>query len=376
MSQHGTEATRAALGGQISYAQSWKDPAVLLGGLRVNADDDVLSVCASGDNSFALAIAGARSVTAIDLSGPQIALAKLKLAGAKHLNLARFHSLLGLSGLGQRIYLYHLLRPHLDEATVAFWDANEALIREGLLGCGKFEHYLSLFRDRMLPLVHRQSTVDEFLDLADLDAQRKFFAERWNNRRWRALFRVFFSQTVMARSGRSAAQFAHVEGAVSGAFLERTSHVMQEIPIASNPYLQWILAGKYRDLEHSQPYLSAEGHKALGIAADRIEFVHDDLITHLAGVEAGTYSAFNLSDVPEYLSEAESETLLRACVAASGVGARLAYWNLLVPRWRPPSMAKMLSRDTALGERLIRQDRAFVYGAFQVETVECSTFSH
>ena len=51
------------------------------------------------------------------------------------------------------------------------------------------------------------------------------------------------------------------------------------------------------------------------------------------------------------------------------MGARIGYWNLLVPRWRPESMAKMLDRDVDLGEELIRADRAFFYGAFQVETV-------
>ena len=61
---------------------------MLQAGLQVGPDDDVLSICASGDNSFALAIAGARSVTAIDLSAPQIALAKLKLAAANTLSRA------------------------------------------------------------------------------------------------------------------------------------------------------------------------------------------------------------------------------------------------------------------------------------------------
>ena len=104
-------------------------------------------------------------------------------------------------------------------------------------------------------------------------------------------------------------------------------------------------------------------------AAHRIEFVHEDLVSHLERVGAGTYTAFNLSDVPEYLSEGETERLLGAAVGASGSGARLAYWNLLVPRHRPNSMADRIDRNQALGERLIATDRAFVYGAFQVETV-------
>ena len=50
-------------------------------------------------------------------------------------------------------------------------------------------------------------------------------------------------------------------------------------------------------------------------------------------------------------------------------GARIAYWNLLVPRSRPESLADRIARDVGLGERLLARDRAFVYGGFQVETV-------
>lgn len=365
----GTEATREALGERISYAQSWEDPRILQAGLRVGSEDDVLSICASGDNSFALAIAGARSVTAIDLSAPQIALAKLKLVAATQFDLERFRSFLGVDQMGQRVFLYHELRPHLDEATRDFWDEREVWIRTGLTACGKFEGYLSLFREKMLPLVHRRKTIDAFLACETLEEQHAFFHKRWDSWRWRALFRIFFSRAVMARRGRSRAQFAHVEGSVSDSFLERTEHVMTALPIDDNPFLQWILTGTVSDLNRGQPYFSEEGHRKLKAAADRIRFVHEDLLAHFKSSPPGTYSAFNLSDVPEYLSEEETEALLRAVVGCARPGARVAYWNLLVPRCRPDSMKDVLERDTALGAKLIREDRAFVYGAFQVETV-------
>ena len=202
-----------------------------------------------------------------------------------------------------------------------------------------------------------------------LEEQHRFFNEKWDCWRWRTLFRVFFSQAVMQRSGRSAAQFAHVEGPVSKAFMARAEHALTGLKVSNNPFRQWMLQGQYQDVENSQPYLSTEGHAALVAAADSIEFVHDDLVGHLQSCEPGKYSAFNLSDVPEYLSEEETEQLLQACVSAARPGARLAYWNLLVPRYRPDSMAHILDRDEELASRLLRADRAFVYGGFQVETV-------
>ena len=50
-------------------------------------------------------------------------------------------------------------------------------------------------------------------------------------------------------------------------------------------------------------------------------------------------------------------------------GARLAYWNLLVPRSRPESLAERIQRDGARGQEMLLRDRAFVYGGFNVERV-------
>ena len=365
----GTDATRAALGERISYAQCWEDPRMLQEALDVGPQDDVLSICSAGDNAFALAIAGARTVTCIDLSAPQIALAKLKLVAAEKFDLERFRSFLGVGPIGQRVFLYHELRPFLDESTRLWWDSHEAWIRSGLLNCGKFERYLSTFRTRVLPLVHRRKIVDQFLDMSDVSEQRQFYDQRWNTFRCRSMFRVFFSKAVMQRSGRSPAQFAHVQGPISQAFMSRTEHVLTTMPVADNPFVQWILGGEYRNVDNSHPYLSAEGHAALAKVADRFTFVHDDLISHLNACDEGTYSAFNLSDVPEYLSEEETASLLRCCVRASRQGGRIAYWNLLVPRHRPEQMADVLDRNEAKAAELIVNDRAFVYGDFQLETV-------
>ena len=141
----GTEDTRAALGDKISYAQSWEDPAVLLSALNVGPSDDVLSICASGDNSFALAIAGARSVTAIDLSAPQIALARLKLAAAKVLDVARFRSFLGVGDIGQRVFCTTRFGPNLMKKRARFGTIEKRGFEKALLAVGSLSGTCLLF---------------------------------------------------------------------------------------------------------------------------------------------------------------------------------------------------------------------------------------
>ena len=70
----------------IRYSQVWEDQQVLCEGLAIGPEDDVLSIASAGCNVLALLLAGARSVTAIDMSPAQIALLELKLAGIRLLS--------------------------------------------------------------------------------------------------------------------------------------------------------------------------------------------------------------------------------------------------------------------------------------------------
>ena len=356
-----SELVKTDLANRINYAQCWEDEDILLEALQVGPGDRVLSICSGGDNSIALALTGAQ-VTAVDLSEPQIAVAELKLAG-RFLHHAEFLQLMGLGESGRRLRIYHQVRDHLTEPSRRFWDANEGTIRLGLLGLGRFERYLDTFRTKLLPLVHRRKTIDAFLACQGVDEQARFYDERWDNLRWRGLFRLFFSEVVMTRLGRSPEQFAHVDGPVAEAFLSRARHAFTDLDCRTNPYLQWMLVGDFLDLEHSRAYLTAAGHARLGEAAERMTLVHGDL----EGLLEQKWTAYNFSNLFEYVTPEHHEGMLRMVVDRSGPGARLAYWNTLVPRSRPDTLADVLDRaDTS---DLLFRDRAFVYGGFNLETV-------
>lgn len=355
------------LAARLNYAQCWEDTRMLVAGLRPAPGRRILSIASAGDNSIALALAGAE-VVALDLSLPQLALCELKLA-ARHLDWPDYRALFGLGPLRERLPLYQKARSALSAPARAWWDGHHDLIAAGLVDAGRFEGYLRLFRRRLLPLVHRRSVVEGWLDQHGLEAQASYYHHRWDNRRWRGLVRLFFSQRVMAALGRSPEQFAHVQGAVSELFLERARRMFCTVPIQDNGYVQWILLGRWVRPEAEPTWLSEVAHARLGEVSERLQLVHAPLGEHLAQVEEGTYDGFNLSDLFEYLDLSTTEALLAACARAGRPGARLAYWNLLVERQRPESLAQRLRplRDEA--EALYATDRAFFYGAYRLEEV-------
>ncbi len=355
----------APLASRLSYAQCWEDWRVLVDALDVGPDDRVLSVASAGCNSLALALRGAR-VVGIDLSPQQIALCELKLAGG-WLPYGRFQVLLGLRP-GDPLDAYGEIEHRLSRMARAWWNANPQLISDGLLSAGKFERYLGTFTRRVLPLIHRRSTIEALIDAKSPAEQRAWHDRHWSTRRWRGLFRVFFSRRVMARLGRSPEQFAQVEGSVAERILARCDDVLGGQSLHDNPYVQWILEGAWRSIEHAHPYITKRGHAKLRDAADRIEWVQASLEDHLPDCPAGHYTAFNLSNIGEYLPTDVWQQLYRAMIEASAPGARFAYWNLFVPRSCPASLADRVERHPERSATLLAQDRVPFYGAFVLET--------
>ncbi|RYD31061.1 MAG: DUF3419 family protein [Verrucomicrobiaceae bacterium] len=351
---------------QIRYAQCWEDSRLLVGGL-LPAGRDCLSIGSAGENSFALLAAGAASVTAVEMNSAQIACIGLRQAAYLHLEHGQFLELIGSRPCGDRQAIYRKLRGALSEDVRTFWDARPQAVDAGIGSAGKFERYFATFRSRVLPLAHGRKRVLSLLEKRDPGARLEFYRREWNNRRWRWIFRIFFSRTVMGALGRDPEFFKYVEGSVADRILSRTRHALAELDPSENPYLHWILTGTHGevlpDALEERNFLPIRE----AIAGGRFRIAPCSIEALLESEPDRRYGAFNLSDIFEYMSEGNTAMLLGKIAAASFPGARLAYWNMLAPRSRPSSLAHRLRPIPA--DDLFDQDRAFFYSRFVVEEV-------
>ncbi|NBC11207.1 MAG: DUF3419 family protein [Planctomycetes bacterium] len=364
-----TEASRHADFSVVRYAQVWEDADVLLDALNIQPGDTCLSIASAGDNALAMLTRDPARVVAVDLSAAQLACLQLRVAAYRALRHDELLELIGSRSSSRREALYRRCRAELDEEAAAFWDARPQQIRAGIGGIGKFERYFALFRRWVLPLVHRRATVEALLAPRDPAERRRFYDTRWNNRRWRWLFAVFFSRRVMGRFGRDPAFFRYVEGSVADRIFQRAEHALAELDPAANPYLHWILTGTHDPAKALPCALRPEAFAVIRQRLDRLDIVHGSLEDAMGVMERRSIDRFNLSDVFEYMSAENAEALLRRCVEHGRPGGRLAYWNMLVPRSRPASMADQLRPLDGLATELHRQDKAFFYSRLVVEEI-------
>jgi S-adenosylmethionine-diacylglycerol 3-amino-3-carboxypropyl transferase len=348
----------------IRYANVWEDASILCQALAPLAGKKVLSIASGGDNAFALAADGA-AVVAADLSSAQLAVVELKRAAILRLDYDDLLSFLGVTPSADRMRLWADVAPALPHDARAWWDARQETIARGIVHAGRFERYFETFRRFVVPLFHDRRTVAELLREKSREERERFYQEVWDNRRWRLLFRIFFSRAVMGRLGRDPEFFRFVEGDVAGRILARTRYAFTVLPTHQNPYLQFIFNGNYGPA--LPRYLEPKRYAVVRNGCERITLVRGGV--DAAAASHGPFDRFNLSDLFEYLDPSTTEAVYRKILDASRPGSRIAYWNMLAPRRRPESLAGRVRSLDGEAAELHARDLAFFYSAFVLEEV-------
>lgn len=351
----------------IRYAQCWEDADVLIEGLGTQPGDTCLSVASGGENTLSLLACRPGRVVAVDLSAAQLATMELKAAAFRHLTHPQALELVGIRPSAERLDLYATARAALSAAARRYWDARPGIIEQGVCGAGKFERYLRSFRRAVLPLVHSRRDVEALLLPRDPAGRRQFFDERWNTWRWRIALRIFCSRPVMGHLGRDPRFLKYVEGDVAGPIGARAERALTVLDPASNPYLRWILLGQFGSLlPHAW---RAENFAPIREHLDRLELRQESLESALCGMGDHTVDRFNLSDVFEYMAEANAGAVFAHVARCGRPGGRVAYWNMAAPRRRPLELAARLQTMEALSRELFERATTFFYSAFYVDEV-------
>lgn len=342
----------------IKYSQCWEDTNLVLNTLDIKPGDICLSIAAAGDNSLSLLTRSPKKVIAIDLNPCQLALLQLKVKAIKELDYDQFVTLFGYDqNIESRIGLYLKIEQKLDSKTREFWSQNLSLINSGIADCGQLEYYFRLFRKRVLPLIHSRSLTRKLFTKRSKQKRADFFFNRWNTRSWRLFSKIFFSRYTLEKFGRDQAFFDYAKTSLSSQIASRLKDALVNQDPAKNPYLHWILLGRY-DFENNivPHWLEPQNFQCIKANIDRLEIEQNSLESYLSNYKGQAIDCFNLSDIFEYMSEDNFYTCLALIESKASDGARLAYFNMLVDR---------IARTNQLEECSIKKsNQTFFYSRF------------
>jgi S-adenosylmethionine-diacylglycerol 3-amino-3-carboxypropyl transferase len=215
----------------------------------------------------------------------------------------------------------------MSPSAKAYFEKHMDMIRAGIIHQGKFENYFRIFRRYVLPLVHGKKQVDALFREKTISGQLKFYDEIWNNKRWRLLFRLFFSEFVLGRLGRDPAFFKEVGQPVAESIFKRAERHLQSMAVFHNHFLDYQMRGSF---SVALPlYLRPGIFERVRANIQRLQLFKG----YLTGLPAGqTFDMINLSNIFEYM---DMDTFRRQAAFLERIASprtRIAYWNLLVDR--------------------------------------------
>lgn len=344
----------------IRYANCWEDAELLLQGLDVKSGNKVLSIASGGDNSFSLLTTNPELVVAIDINQIQLFVVELKKEAIRMFDQKTFIQFVGFEECENRIEKYSQLRENISPAAQHYWDNNQHSIKKGIVHSGKFEQYFQKFCTRILPLIHSKNTIIQLLSTKS-DAEQKAFVEsKWNTKRWRFLFKLFFSRFVLGRLGRDPKFLKEVNIKVSDYLLQKANAYLSSSSCQNNWMLRYILLGKFDGL--LPHYVQEKNYKSIKQNISKLRIVNG--LVEDAVDKFGKFDVFNLSNIFEYMDIKTFNHVSSSLLNSSEEQAKMAYWNLMVPR--------MISHTYENVHRCIvdkNDDKGFFYRDFIVEQI-------
>lgn len=365
----------------LVYPQIWEDPVVDMAALTIGPEDNIVCIASGGCNMMSYLTAGPASITAVDLSPAHVALGRLKLAAAEHLNQAQFFDLFGRADRSGNVAIYdRILAPQLDEATRAYWEGRIPfrrrieMFRDGFYRHGLLGRFLG-----SLQLLARIRGVDfgRFLECHTLGEQRQLFE--------REILPLFEAPVIrfLARSraalfglGIPPAQYdklaADGAGDVLPVLCERTRKLLCDFPIAENYFARQALSRTYGPDERCSlpPYLEASAFGRLKINAGRARVLNrslTDLLSELPG--SGTH-AYVLLDAQDWMTDVQLDALWREIDRTAAPGARVIFRTGgaadILPGRVAPLLLATWSRDARASAEGFAADRSAIYGGFHV----------
>ena len=369
----------------IRYSQCWEDTEVLLESLNIQENDICFGILSAGDNVFSMLAENPKKVVALDISFPQIALAKLKKEVFNSLSYEEMLEFMGVIKSDKRVETYDRIRENLDKEVKEYWDFNKEAIEKGIIHTGKFEKFFKIFREKILPFVHSKKRVEKLLEKKSRQERTEYYDKHWNNFRWKLMFKLFFSKYIVGKLGRDKEFFRYAEKNISEEMKERSRYALCELNPYENPYINYILTGNYR--KDCLPYfLRKENFDKIRKNLHKVEILQSSVEEYLDQIDF-KIDKFNLSDIFEYMSAENYSKLMGKIYDNAEDNALLAYWNLIVERnsekldyketgseiavtgKEKNVKGKKYERMKELDKKLHEKDMTFFYTDFVVEKV-------
>lgn len=362
-----------AFDGRLLFAKVREDPAVEIQLLQPERAGRLVIVGSGGCTALSLLGLGACEVVAVDSNRTQGHLIELKAAAVAALGAASAAAFLGghaATGEQRLSWFLHEVSPTLGPSARAFWQGRTDWVARGVLQAGVTERFISAIRWLVRVCVQSRRSIPQLLGATSLAEQREVYDRAWNNRRWRALFHVLLNRFVMRKTLDDRLFLRSDLRSVAGYFLSQFEHGLCQVPVGTNYFLHHMLTGCYPlgNAAALPPYLATSPDPAA--LRERLLLVDGSMTQFLKTCAADTVRGFGLSNICEWLKDAELSELLTEVARVAKNGARVVFRNFLGWTDIPDSFQGVFREERPDNARLMQHERSLMQRRVLVCRVE------
>ncbi len=363
----------------LVYAQIWEDPVVDIEALAITPDCHIVTIASGGCNVLSYLTANPKAITAVDLNTAHVAYNRLKIEAMRRLpDHASFYRFFGAADRKENVQAYRdLIRPHLDDATIRYWEGRDIICRRRIGGFAR-----NIYRRGLLGnfigtahLLARLYRVDlrAVLDAKSVAQQQHIFETRLAPVLDRKFVRWLVDQPAsLFGLGIPPAQYKALAGdnpgGIRAVLKERLEKLACDFDVRDNYFAQQAFGRGYEKASGASvpPYLEERNYPDIVSRIDRVEMLHANFIEHLASLPDASRDRYILLDAQDWMTDALLTSLWTEITRTANPGSRVLFRTAAAPSLLPGRVPDAIldkwdyraeeSRDYT------RRDRSSIYG--------------
>jgi S-adenosylmethionine-diacylglycerol 3-amino-3-carboxypropyl transferase len=308
----------------LNYSLANEDTSLEIGILPLHAKH-AISVCGSGSRVLALAANSPQKITCVDVSPGQLALADLRFAAARSLELPEFLSLFGYAGSDARMSreaLFTKIRPLMDpdhaETMKKYW---EGIAWNRILYQGKWEKTIIKLSQMIRKLLG--SEVDGLFECRTIPEQVEYFQRHISGVRWNLLVMLLGNAPLFnALLYKGHFPKRNIPGTAYGFYRDVFKRLFSTQLARQNYFMQLLFLGELRFPEgnpvecHESVFKRVKG----GAQGAEVSYEVGDIFSIVGNSVASPADFVSLSDVPSYLGIDRGKTFLKEMLTGVAKG--------------------------------------------------------
>lgn len=327
--------------------------------LKINSEDSVFCISASGDRTLHTLLDDCKEVVSVDANPIQNDLLRLKVAAMDQLNFNEYLAFLGALPSRDRSKQLKRISHSMDAEAAKYWLKQERSIESGILFQGALERFGKLSSFVLHTL--RPKKTKALFTFNNVEQQHKFVVKEWDNFYWKGIMKLFLGNPFFTKvSLNDPTLYVSKTISVANWFQQRLNNCLKRYPAKECSLLSLFFNGNITK-EAYPPYLTEEGFTKIKPKLGRIKTHTENAVTYLEAAPSQKFDAFSVSDIPSFLTQSDFHRLAEGIYRTAKPGARFSIRQVLSNHQFPKHLEQVFKRDSSLEQQLEDEDRCFVY---------------